>query len=212
VFSGLVASVGEVHALRRQAGGARLDLRCKLPGEGVAAGESIAVQGACLTAVAPDAKGFSADVSPETLARTTLGTLKSGDRVNLERSLRLDTRIGGHLVTGHVDATTQVVAVRPDREYRTLRVALPGAVAAEVAEKGSVAVDGVSLTVSALGEGWFEVVLVPTTLAATTLGKLRPGQKVNLETDVLAKYVRRALGGERPGIGSLLAGLSDAEG
>jgi riboflavin synthase len=211
VFSGLVASVGEVRGMRRQAGGARLELRCELPGEPVAAGESIAVQGVCLTAVAPDVKGFSADLSPETLGRTTLGTLKKGDGVNLERSLRLDTRIGGHLVMGHVDAATQVVAVRPGQEYRTLRITLPGALAGEVAEKGSVAVDGVSLTVSALGEGWFEAVLVPTTLAATTLGSLRPGQKVNLETDVLAKYVHRALGGERPGIASLLAGLSDAK-
>jgi riboflavin synthase len=211
VFSGLVASVGEVHGVHRRAGGARLELRCALPGEPVAAGESIAVQGVCLTAVAPETQGFSADLSPETLSRSTLGAVRKGDRVNLERSLRLDTRIGGHLVMGHVDATTQVVAVRPSQDYRTLRFALPATVAREVAEKGSVAVDGVSLTVSALGEGWFEVALIPTTLTATTLGSLRPGHKVNLETDVLAKYVRRALGGERPGIASLLAGLPDAQ-
>jgi riboflavin synthase len=211
VFSGLIVALGEVRDVRRQGGGARLELVCTLPGEPVAEGESIAVQGVCLTVVAPNPHGFSADLSPETLSRTTLGAVRKGNPVNLERSLRLDGRLGGHLVMGHVDATTRVAAVRPGQEYRTVRFALPGAIAPEIAEKGSVAVDGVSLTISALGEGWFEVALIPTTLAATTLGSLRPGQEVNLETDVLAKYVRRALGGERPGIASLLAGPPDAK-
>ena len=211
MFSGLIEVLGEVRGVRRQGGGARLELVCGLPGEAVAEGESIAVQGVCLTVVAPTPRGFSADLSPETLGRTTLGAVRTGSLVNLERSLRLDGRMGGHLVMGHVDATTRVAALRPGQDYRTVRFALPGALAPEVAEKGSVAVDGVSLTVSALGDGWFEVALIPTTLAATTLGSLRTGQEVNLETDVLAKYVRRALGGERPGIESLLAGPPNAE-
>jgi riboflavin synthase len=210
VFSGLVTTFGEVRALRRRGPGGLLDLRCALPGEPVAAGESVAVQGTCLTVVAPKPDGFTADLSRETLSRTTLGALKTGARVNLERSLRLDSRIGGHLVLGHVDATTTVTAVRAAERFASVRLALPAALAPEVAEKGSVAVDGVSLTVSAAGDGWFEVELVPTTLAATTLGTLRPGDRVNVETDVLAKYVRRALGGQRRDLTSLLADFSDA--
>jgi riboflavin synthase len=210
VFSGLVTTLGEVRALRRNGPGALLELRCTLAGEPLAVGESVAVQGTCLTVVAPSGGGFTADISRETLARTTLGAMRSGTRVNLERSLRLDSRLGGHLVLGHVDATTTVVAVREMERFTNLRFALPPALAPEVAEKGSVAVDGVSLTVSAIGQGWFEVALVPVTLAATTLGKLHPGDRINLETDILAKYVRRALGGGPRDLASLLADSSDA--
>lgn len=209
MFSGLVTALGEVRALRRRGVGALLEVRCALAEEPLTSGESVAVQGVCLTVVAPGQEGFSADLSPETLARTTLGGLRPGEKVNLERSLRLDARIGGHFVLGHVDATSSVVAVRPGDGFQTVRFTLSSSVASEVAEKGSVAVDGVSLTVAAVGEGWFEVVLIPTTLTETTLGELRPGEKVNLETDVLAKYVRRTLGGKRPGIAELLAGLTD---
>ncbi len=210
MFSGLVAAVGAVRAVRRARGGARLEIACALPGGPLERGESVAVQGACLTVAGATAGGFEADLSPETLSRTTLGAVRAGDRVNLERALRMSDRIGGHLVLGHVDATAAVVAFTPGRDFATLRVALPRALAPEVAEKGSVAVDGVSLTVSRLGSGWFEAALIPTTLSGTTLGALRPGDPVNLETDVIAKYVRRSLAGERPGIASLLAGLGDA--
>ena len=210
MFSGLVVVIGEMRGLVRQGGGARLEIRCALPGEPLTCGESVAVLGACLTIAKATAGGFEADISPETLSRTTLGALRAGSRVNLERAMRLSDRLGGHLVLGHVDATVAVVSVRPAREYSTVRFALPSALAPEVAEKGSVAVDGVSLTVSRLGEGWFEVALIPTTLSETTLAALRAGDLVNLETDVLAKYVRRSLAGERPGITSLLAGLGDA--
>lgn len=206
MFSGLVAAVGTLRSVQRRGEGARLELGCELGAEPLAAGESVAVQGVCLTVVEGSPEGFSADLSPETLARTTLGAMRAGGRVNLERSLRLGDRLGGHLVLGHVDAAVAVVAVRPSQGFRTVRFALPSALAPEVAEKGSVALDGVSLTVSAVGQGWFEVALIPTTLAGTTLADLRPGARVNLETDVLAKYVRRALGGERPGIDALLAG------
>ena len=168
------------------------------------------VQGVCLTVAAPLSGGFTADVSPETLARSTLGSLRIGARVNLERAVRLSDRLGGHLVLGHVDAAVAVVAVKAGREFWTARVAVPASLTPEVAPKGSVAVDGVSLTVAATGNGWFEVALIPTTLAATTLKELKEGARVNLETDVLAKYARRALEGRRLSVAELLAGPGDA--
>ncbi len=210
MFSGLIAARGEVRGFSRRGRGARIEVGCKLPGEPLAAGESVAVQGVCLTVAEPVASGFAADLSPETLARSTLGALRAGDGVNLERALRLSDRLGGHLVLGHVDAAVPVVSVHRGQEFATLRVSVPAVLAPEVARKGSVAVDGVSLTVSALGAGWFEVALIPATLAGTTLNDLRAGDLVNLETDVLAKYVRRAAGGGNGGIEALLAGPGDA--
>ena len=197
MFSGLIAAVGDVAGVRRGGAGAVLEVTCRLPGEALVAGESIAVNGACLTVVAPIGGGFLADLSPETLRRTTLGSLGAGVRVNLERALRLGDRLGGHLVTGHVDATVRVLDVRSTGEFKVMRCELPAALAPEVAEKGSVTVDGVSLTVAAVQPGWFEVALIPTTLVATTLGARRRSDLVNLETDVLAKYVRRAVSAGR---------------
>ncbi len=196
MFSGMVAAIATARGVERRGGGARLELTCELGGEPLRPGESVAVNGACLTVARLTPGGFAADLSPETLARTTLGRLRAGQRVNFERALQVGDRLGGHLVQGHVDATARVVATNPVGEFVTLRVALPAALAPEVAGKGSIAVDGVSLTVAAVGAGWFEVALVPATLAGTTLGSRRPGDEVNLETDVLAKYVRRALGGD----------------
>lgn len=211
MFSGLVGAVGEVWEVLRSGAGARISVTGSLAGEPLQIGESIAVEGACLTVTRVLDGGFAADVSPETLARTTLGSLRRGTRVNLERALRPADRLGGHLVLGHVDATTTVVAIRPEGAFRRLRFALPAGLAAEVADKGSVAVDGVSLTVAAVGEGWFDVAVIPATLEATTLASLRAGKRVNVETDVLAKYVRRALGGARPDLGTLLEGMAGAE-
>jgi riboflavin synthase len=199
VFSGIVAATAVARALTRLGGGARLELACELGGEPLRPGESVAVDGACLTVASLTPGGFLADLSSETVKRTTLSRLRPGQRVNIERALKVGERIGGHLVQGHIDSTARVLAAQPAGEFVTLRVALPSGVAPEVAEKGSIAVDGVSLTVAAVGDGWFEAALVPATLDGTTLGSRRPGDEVNLETDVLAKYVRRALGEDRGG-------------
>jgi len=208
----MIEAVGEVRRLGAHGGGAALELACRFAGEPLATGESVAVSGACLTVRQTAAAGFTADLSPETLARTTLGRLRPGSRVNLERSLRLGDRLGGHLVLGHVDAATAVLAVREQQGFRSLRVEVPQQLAAEVAEKGSIAIDGVSLTVAALGEGWLEVALIPATLAATTLAALRAGDRINLETDVLAKYVRRALGRSEGALAALWESFGRAEG
>lgn len=199
MFSGIVATVATARALTRRGGGARLELACALGAEPLCLGESVAVDGACLTVATLTRDGFVSDLSPETLARTTLGRLRPGQRVNVERALRVGERLGGHLVQGHVDATARVVVTQPVGEFMRLRIGLPASLAPEVAEKGSIAVDGVSLTVAAVGDGWFEAALVPATLEGTTLGSRRPGDEVNLETDVLAKYVRRALGADGGG-------------
>jgi len=203
MFTGLIETIGTVGSLERSGRGALLRVAVRWPDDEVpAAGDSIAVNGACLTALEPTASGLAADLSPETLERTLLGDLRSGDRVNLERALRLGDRLGGHLVQGHVDARVRLLAVRAEpgaraaggRGFERWRIELPRARAAEVAEKGSVTVHGVSLTVAALGEGWLEVALIPETLRATVLGQLQPGARLHLETDVLAKYVARCLG------------------
>ncbi len=173
--------------------GARLLVVGSLPGPPVEVGESVAVAGACLTVEEGASGRLAFFCSQETLQRTTLGQLPLGSRVNLERALRLGDRLGGHWVAGHVDARVRVLRRRPEGEGLVLRLELPEDLAPEVAEKGSVAVDGVSLTVTAVGAGWFEVSLVPFTLQATTLGFLRVRSLVNLETDILAKYVRRVV-------------------
>lgn len=193
MFSGLVQAVGVLERRLAQGSGARLEVRGTLPGPPVALGESVAVAGACLTVERVEGGSFTFFCSAETLSRTTLGQLPVGAKVNLERALRVGDALGGHWVSGHVDARVRVLARRVAGEGLVLRVELPGHLAPEVAEKGSVALDGVSLTVARRGRGWFEVALVPYTLEGTTLGMLRVGSVVNLETDLLAKYVRRVL-------------------
>ena len=199
MFTGLIETVGTVDALKRSGGGARLAVCAQWPdGVSVKAGDSVAVNGACLTAVEPSVNGFAADLSPETLQRTLLGELATSHAVNLERALKLGDRFGGHIVQGHVDTTVRLLSVRPEGGFQTWRLSLPAAHSNEVALKGSVAVDGVSLTVAGLGADWFEVTLIPATLETTTFGKLRPGSSLHLETDVLAKYVAQRLGGDGP--------------
>jgi len=198
MFTGLIETVGTARRLVRSAAGARLEIEVKWPDDLLPKqGDSIAVNGACLTALSPSAGAFTADLSPETLDRTLLDEIRPGQPVNLERALRLGDRIGGHLVQGHVDAIVQIVAIHPEGGFQRWRLSLPAEHAHEFASKGSVTLHGVSLTVSALGRDWFEVALIPETLGSTTLGKLAVGGRLHLETDVLAKYVARRL--ERPG-------------
>ena len=199
MFTGIVAELGEVAGVEHHGDAARLAIRGST--EGVALGESIAVNGVCLTVTGILGGTFTADVMGETLNRSGLGALTPGTPVNLERSARLADRIGGHLVQGHVDATGTIISRTPAEHWDRVRIGLPGRIARYVVEKGSIAVDGISLTVSALSppgsaDGWFEVGLIPETLKRTTLGTRKPGDVVNLEVDVIAKYVERLLAQE----------------
>jgi riboflavin synthase len=201
VFTGLIEAVGTVRAVTRRGAAARLEVHVAWPDGGrPEPGDSIAVNGACLTAVNPDGDGFAADLSPETVRTTRLADLGYGVRVNLERALRLGDRLDGHLVQGHVDTTTRVLEIRPAGAFEEWRLSLPKHHAEEIALKGSVALDGVSLTVSALDSHSFAVALIPETLRATTFGDLKPGAVLHLETDVLAKYVARRLANESGGL------------
>jgi len=190
VFTGLVAGTGSVESLVREGSGVRLRVRSELATE-LSPGDSVAVNGVCLTAVAPDGAGFSADVMEETLRRSSLGPLGEGDAVNLELPLRAGDRLGGHIVQGHVDGVGTVESVREEGFSRVLRISAPADTLRYVVEKGSIAVDGVSLTVSAVDDDALEVSLIPETLERTTLGAAAPGTVVNLEVDVLAKYVEK---------------------
>ena len=199
MFTGIVAELGEVAGIDHHGDAARLTIRGST--EGVALGESIAVNGVCLTVTGILGGTFTADVMGETLSRSGLGALTPGDPVNLERSVRLADRMGGHLVQGHVDATATIISRTPAEHWDQVRITLPDGIARYVVEKGSIAVDGISLTVSALTppdapDGWFEVCLIPETLKRTTLGTRHPGEVVNLEADVIAKYVERMLSSE----------------
>lgn len=191
MFGGLIEYRGAVISLdARSEGGATLALRC----EGVQiqqpqAKDSIAIDGVCLTATAVDGEIVTFDVVPETLARSTLGERASGELVNVEYALRAGDRLGGHFVYGHIDAAPRVLLRTPEGQGERLRVEMPAALAPMLALKGFVALDGVSLTVAAVEEGWFEVALIPETLARTTLGARLPGSRVNLEVDPLARYV-----------------------
>jgi riboflavin synthase len=194
VFTGLVSAKALVAARRTTPGGAVLAVERPSGYADAALGESIAVSGVCLTVVPPlDAKTLTFDVSPETLARTTLGGLAPGARVNLERALLPTDRLGGHVVAGHVDGTSEVLAVAAAGDSWTFTFGLPAALARYAVEKGSIAVDGISLTIAALGEGSFDVAVIPHTFASTTLGDRKAGDRVNLEVDLLGKYVERLL-------------------
>ena len=190
LFTGLIQDVGEITRLDRAGAGVRLGVATRL-GADLAPGESVAVNGVCLTAVDVEPTGFHADVMAETLRRSSLGPLERGDAVNLELPLRAADRLGGHIVQGHVDGTGTVEAVDDDGFGRVVRIAADPELLRYVVEKGSIAVDGVSLTVADVGEGHLTVSLVPETLERTTLASIAPGRTVNLEIDVLAKYVEK---------------------
>jgi riboflavin synthase len=193
LFTGIVAELGEVESVDSGPDGARLRVRTGLAGQ-LAEGDSISVNGVCLTASSAGDDVFEADAMHQTLKLTTLGELGAGSPVNLELALLPTDRMGGHVVQGHVDGTGSVVSVEPDGFSRRVRIELPDELLGYVVERGSIAIDGVSLTVSALGEGWIEVSLIPETLERTTLGGAEPGTRVNVECDVLARYVRRFVG------------------
>ena len=205
MFTGIVEELGEVVGVDSDGIGARIRIRGPLVTADAARGDSIAINGVCLTVTGTADGEFSADVMGETLARSSLGSLQPGAAVNLERPLRPDDRLGGHIVQGHVDGTGTIVARQPAGSSETVRISIPPQLARYLVEKGSVAVDGISRTISSLGEGpagsEFEVSLIPETLARTTLGRKQPGEIVNLEVDMIAKYVERLLGAtaEQPG-------------
>ncbi len=201
MFTGIVEELGEVIAKEDLADAARFVIRGPVVTADAGHGDSIAVNGVCLTVVEvlPDGQ-FSADVMAETLDRSSLQALSPGSRVNLERAAAVNSRLGGHIVQGHVDGTGTVVSRTPSQHWEVVRITLPEAISRYVVEKGSITVDGISLTVSGLGErdentdsSWFEVSLIPTTLSMTTLGGAPVGTPVNLEVDVIAKYVERLL-------------------
>jgi riboflavin synthase len=196
MFTGLVEGVGELVGLTSVAGGLRLAVKTSFPARELTLGESVAVAGACLTVVALAPPAASFEVSPETLACTTFPLKKVGDRVNLERAVRLGDRLGGHLVTGHVDGVGVVREIRPGPAHTQMKFELPAASSRFVIEKGSIAVDGVSLTVNLCQGRTFTVNVIPHTGKETTLAALKVGDKVNLETDIIGKYVARLLGQE----------------
>jgi riboflavin synthase len=193
MFTGLVEERGEVLEVEKRPAGRRLWIGARGVLDGTVVGDSIAVSGCCLTVVETRADRFAFDVVPETLARTTLGAWSAGEPVNLERSLKLDQRLGGHLVQGHVDGVGTVRRVTPEGEGRRVAIDVPGSLARFVAEKGSIAIDGVSLTVAALAGTTCEIALIPHTLAVTVAGAYEPGRAVNLEVDLLARYLDRLL-------------------
>jgi riboflavin synthase len=203
VFTGIVEELGEVVGVDVTGDSARIRIKGPLVTADAARGDSIAINGVCLTVTGSRDGEFSADVMGETLDRSSLGTLNPGTRVNLERPVRADGRLGGHMVQGHVDGTGSILSRRAAGgqagQWEQVRISIPAELARYVVNKGSVAVDGISLTVSGLGSdaeaGWFEVSLIPETLSRTTLGRKQPGDVVNIEVDLIAKYVERLLAG-----------------
>jgi riboflavin synthase len=219
LFTGIVEDLGEVEAVEHLGDFARIHVRSTVVAEDARVGDSICVNGVCLTVTglitsrpspagtapadtappeqSPAPLGFAADVMGETLRHSSLKSVAPGTKVNLERSVRLEDRLGGHLVQGHTDGTATIISRDPQEHWEVVRVSLPAALARYVVHKGSVTVDGVSLTVSGVDADWFEVSLIPETLKRTTLGAKQPGAEVNLEVDVIAKYVEKLIGGTR---------------
>jgi len=193
MFTGIVEELGEVTGVEDLGDSARLTIRGPVVTSDARHGDSIAVNGVCLTVVEVAGDRFTADVMAETLNRSSLRAVDVGGPVNLERAAAVNSRLGGHIVQGHVDGTGEVISRSPSQHWEVVRVSLPPELSRYVVEKGSITVDGVSLTVSAIGDDFFEVSLIPTTLGLTTLGRAAPGTTVNLEVDVIAKYVERLL-------------------
>jgi riboflavin synthase len=214
LFTGIVEDLGEVEAVEHLGDFARIHVRSSVVTQDARVGDSICVNGVCLTVTgliaarsapagtappqpSPAPLGFTADVMGETLRHSSLKSVAPGTKVNLERSVRLEDRLGGHLVQGHTDGTASIIGRDPQEDWEVVRISLPASLARYIVHKGSVAVDGISLTVSAIDADWFEVSLIPETLKRTTLGTKQPGAEVNLEVDVIAKYVEKLIGGTR---------------
>ena len=193
MFTGIIEELGSVRSIEERGPNARIVISARVVTEGTNHGDSIAVNGVCLTALDVRPDSFAADVSMETLARSTLGTLKNGTPVNLERAVTPATRLGGHIVQGHVDARGQLAGVKDHGESWTIKFAYPNEIARYLVFKGSVAVEGISLTIAGLTDDHFEVAIIPKTWEVTNLSRLKPGDDVNLEVDVIAKYVERLL-------------------
>lgn len=193
MFTGIVEELGEIREIHREADSITLTIRATTVLDDVHHGDSIAVNGVCLTVVEFDNDFFTADLMQETLDRSSLGQVEVGSKVNLERATAVGQRLGGHIVQGHIDGTGEVISRTPGERWEVVRISLPKQLSKYVVEKGSIAVDGTSLTVSAVGEGFFEVSLIPTTLTDSVVGSTAVGTKVNLEVDVLAKYVEKML-------------------
>lgn len=193
MFTGIIEELGRVRDIEQRGENARIVIEARVVVEGTNHGDSIAVNGVCLTALDLQNDSFAADVSKETLARSTLGSLKPGTPVNLERSVTPATRLGGHIVQGHVDARGELLGVEDHGESWTVRVGFPPEMARYLVFKGSVAVEGISLTIAALGDDYFEVAIIPKTWEVTNLSQLKVGDGVNLEVDVIGKYVERLL-------------------
>lgn len=194
MFTGIIEELGSIKRMTALPDGARIEVSASTVLEDARTGDSIAVNGVCLTVVDRGRDWFAADVSAETLRRTSLKAAKSGSRVNLERPLMPTSRLGGHIVQGHVDGTGNFIEARPSGDGWIVRIGYPDDLGRYIVEKGSISVDGISLTVASLGDGWFEIAVIPHTWKVTNLSSLQRGAPVNLEVDVIAKYVERMLG------------------
>ena len=193
MFTGLIEDCGTLKRVERTSNSAVVTLGTLLPTESLAKGDSVAVNGVCLTVVATGADTFSADVSPETFSCTTLESMQLGSRVNLERALRVGDRLGGHIVNGHVDSVGTIKQIVPTQNAVVIDIDVPAETSRYLVEKGSVAVDGISLTINAVSDNSFQISVIPHTLSVTTLKVLRPGSKVNIEVDIIGKYVERLM-------------------
>jgi riboflavin synthase len=200
MFTGIIEEVGKVVAIRPAAAGARLVVAADKVLAGIRIGDSISTDGVCLTITALSGGAFEADCSAETLRRTTVGRLREGVPVNLERALALGERLGGHLVQGHVEGTGELLARRSEGDSVMMRFSYPPELGRYIIDKGSIAISGVSLTVANLTPSWLEIAVIPATLQWTTLGAMAPGTAVNIETDLIAKYVEKLLGVRAPGV------------
>lgn len=194
MFTGLIEEVGSIRSTERLEVGLRVFVAAAIVTSDLNSGDSIAVNGVCLTALDVTQDSFAADLSPETLERTTLSRLMPGAAVNLERAVTPQTRLGGHMVQGHVDCRGQLISVAEEGEFRAIKIGFPSEMARYLVPKGSIAVEGISLTVAALGDSSFDVAIIPKTWEWTNLSTLKAGDEVNLEFDVIAKYVERMVG------------------